>query len=566
MAGVDFLLTALRRLLLRRRDLRLVLMSATASPDQYDEYFKDAGGVQWVHIEGRTFEVQQFFLEDLFALQLAAGQRPRSVALASHVRSRFADKARPRQGDDIMLGFEVDPFEYEGVYPPEVPELLKKWAGDVSHWAWQDREEAHVAAVVGAIEYVCRHEEEKGAILVFLTGIKMISDVMDALRALDGLGDVIMTVPLHSVLAETDQDLAFRPAPPGVRKVILATTIAESSLTFEDVVFVIDGGRHNSLAYDAVNAIPSLGPQWVCKAALWQRRGRAGRVRPGKSFHLLPRAMAERHLPDYEAPEVQRVPLEESCLLARSLGFGIAPFMAATPSPPDARLVASAVATLESLGALDSRQALTPLGRLLALLPTAPQLGRMVVYGAVLGVLDPVLTVAAVADGDSKPLVRLPNERQGGALQFEQHREIARGLRCHLREQRRQQQQQQQQQQERQDPEQQQQWEQEEPTAAKAAHDAGAPRERRPVGSGGAPRAGRIVEGTVLSSDAAGATIELDGGGGRGFLPRPEGVLRGAMRLLTGSHADIGTVSDHLAAVKIFKVGSRDQTWLGLLE
>jgi hypothetical protein len=61
-----------------------------------------------------------------------------------------------------VICLQVDPFEYEGVYPPEVPELLKKWAGDVSHWAWQDREEAHVAAVVGAIEYVCRHEEEKG--------------------------------------------------------------------------------------------------------------------------------------------------------------------------------------------------------------------------------------------------------------------------------------------------------------------------------------------------------------------------------------------------------------------
>lgn len=68
----------------------------------------------------------------------------------------------------------------------------------------------------------------------------------------------------------------------------------------------------------------------------------------------------------------------------------------------------------QSLGALDERQSLTPLGRLLALLPTSPEQGRMVVFGALLGVLDPILTIAAVSDGDARPLIRLPSERQVG--------------------------------------------------------------------------------------------------------------------------------------------------------
>lgn len=101
-------------------------------------------------------------------------------------------------------------------------------------------------------------------------------------------------LPLHSSLTSEEQQTIFQHPPPGIRKVIVATNIAETSITIDDVVYVVDCGKLRQKGYDAASRLETLQTHWTSKAAARQRRGRAGRVRPGVCYHLVPRKMHER--------------------------------------------------------------------------------------------------------------------------------------------------------------------------------------------------------------------------------------------------------------------------------
>eukprot|EP01047_Picozoa_sp_COSAG01_P015643 COSAG01_NODE_784_length_13621_cov_68.866829_18_plen_165_part_00 len=146
---------------------------------------------------------------------------------------------------------------------------------------------------------------------------------------------------------------------------VLATNIAETSITIDDVVFVVDGGKAKEKTYDPVNNLACLLPAWVSQAAARQRRGRAGRVQAGVCFHLFTR---EQHakLSPYQTPELLRTPLEELCLQIKSLRLGrIEAFLAKAPEPPSHKTVRNAIELLETIGAmtLDGSEELTPLVR-----------------------------------------------------------------------------------------------------------------------------------------------------------------------------------------------------------
>ncbi|CAI5962742.1 unnamed protein product, partial [Closterium sp. NIES-65] len=166
------------------------------------------------------------------------------------------------------------------------------------------------------------------------------------------------------------QKLIFNPPPAGVTKVILATNMAETSITINDVALVIDTGKAKETSYDAVNNVPCLLPQWVSKASVKQRRGRAGRVRPGVCFHLYPRPLFAA-LPDYGQPELLRAPLHSLCLQIKTLGLGnIGEFLGKAIQPPEPLAVDNAIELLEDVGALDKDENLTPLGQLNVLPPS----------------------------------------------------------------------------------------------------------------------------------------------------------------------------------------------------
>ncbi|CAI7930763.1 unnamed protein product, partial [Closterium sp. NIES-54] len=153
------------------------------------------------------------------------------------------------------------------------------------------------------------------AILVFLPGWEEISRLRDRLLGSSVFGDPtrFLILPLHSKIPMPDQRKVFERPGRGVRKIVLTTNIAETALTIDDIVFVVDSGRLKEKSYDAHTNVSTLQVCWVSKASARQRQGRAGRCRPGVCFHLFSRTRAG-SLPEFQAPEIKRTPLEELCL------------------------------------------------------------------------------------------------------------------------------------------------------------------------------------------------------------------------------------------------------------
>eukprot|EP00899_Mesostigma_viride_P016339 jgi/Mesvir1/24706/Mv21986-RA.1 len=240
-----------------------------------------------------------------------------------------------------------------------------------------------------------------GAILVFLPGMAEINKVMAVLQASQrlsaagGAGGGLWVLPLHGSLSSAEQRRVFQKPSRGMRKVLLATNVAETSITIDDVVYVIDSGRVNEMRFDSVRGMSVLTNTWVSRASADQRRGRAGRVKPGCCIHLYSKA-TYRRFESHQQPEMLRVSLENLCLQVKSILPGrIEANLGQALSPPSAESVGTAVRRLVQISALDAEQNLTPLGQHLVNMPVDVSLGKMLLFGAIMRCMDPVLTIAA---------------------------------------------------------------------------------------------------------------------------------------------------------------------------
>lgn len=244
--------------------------------------------------------------------------------------------------------------------------------------------------------HICR-KERPGAVLVFMTGWEDISCLRDQLKAHPLIGDPnrVLLLTCHGSMATSEQRLIFEKPPPNVRKVVLATNMAEASITINDVVFVIDCGKAKETTYDALNNTPCLLPSWISQASARQRRGRAGRVQPGECYHLYPRCVYEA-FSEYQLPELLRTPLNSLCLQIKSLQVeSIGEFLSAALQAPEPRTVQNAIDFLKMIGALDEKENLSNLGKFLSMLPVDPKLGKMLIMGAIFRCFDPILTIVA---------------------------------------------------------------------------------------------------------------------------------------------------------------------------
>ena len=259
-----------------------------------------------------------------------------------------------------------------------------------------------------------------GAILVFLPGSKEIQNTHETLisrvRGLASEPQRSWVIQLHGGLPPEEQRRAFQRPPPGVRKIVLATNVAETSITIDDCAFVIDCCRLKEQRYDPETRIASLDDVPCSRAAAKQRRGRAGRVRPGLAFHLMTRNRHDDELKEHQAPEVKRVPLEQLVLRAKALRLpGSASHVCSClPEPPEPTAVEAAISELVGLGALERVEAeeaeadeydegelppeseeLTALGWHLTNLPVDARLGKLIIYGAIFNCIDEACTIAA---------------------------------------------------------------------------------------------------------------------------------------------------------------------------
>jgi len=196
--------------------------------------------------------------------------------------------------------------------------------------------------------------------------------------------------------------------------------------TVSDILYVIDTGRVKELRRDELKEAPALVECWVSRASAQQRRGRAGRVRPGFAYHLFSSHTHDLVMEEYQLPEISRVGIEDLVLQILILDLGSpCKFLAKALTPPSARAMKSSLTLLEELGAVecqwqdkidiaetdtcaalsDTSTDLTPLGFHLATLPVEPRIGKLIIFGAIFGCVEPALTIAAAMSSSRGPFV-----------------------------------------------------------------------------------------------------------------------------------------------------------------
>ncbi len=331
--NIDFLLGYLKILLPRRPDLKVIITSATIDLERFSQHFSGAGlpGAPIVEVSGRTYPVETWY---------------RPLAAES-------DEDGNRVEEDLSV--------------------------DQGILAALDEIEAHEKSV----------GKRPGDVLVFLPGEREIRDAAEMLRKANLRFTEVL--PLYARLTPAEQQKIFKPA--AGRKIVLATNVAETSLTVPGIRYVIDSGTARISRYSYRAKVQRLPIEAVSQASANQRKGRCGRVEPGICVRLY---SEEDFLarPAFTDPEILRTNLAAVILQMLHLRLGQIedfPFI----EPPDGKAISDGFNLLQELSAVNRENQLTPLGRQLARLPVDPRLGRMLLEAAQQGSLEEVLIVAS---------------------------------------------------------------------------------------------------------------------------------------------------------------------------
>uniref|UniRef100_A0A060TCL8 RNA helicase n=1 Tax=Blastobotrys adeninivorans TaxID=409370 RepID=A0A060TCL8_BLAAD len=256
--------------------------------------------------------------------------------------------------------------------------------------------------------------QKAGDILVFLTGQDEIEaaaeNLAETCRKLGNKVPDMIVCPIYANLPPELQARIFEPTPPGARKVVLATNIAETSITIDGIVYVIDPGFVKENVFNPRTGMESLMVTPCSRASADQRAGRAGRVGPGKCFRLFTKWAFYNELPAHTTPEILRTNLASVVLMLMSLGINNV-FQFDFMDPPPKEALAKAMELLYALGALNDRAALTKIGRQMAEFPTDPMLAKAVLASDKYGCVEEVLSIIAML-GESGSLFFRPKDKR----------------------------------------------------------------------------------------------------------------------------------------------------------
>lgn len=355
----DLLLLELREILKRNPNIRIILMSATIEKETFAQYFD---GAPCIDIPGRTFPVTDHYLEDVHAML--------------DLDSEEGEERRKKR----------DGIDYE---------LLGK-----------------------TVKMICQRAESNGnangGVLVFAPGVGEIRMAIEAIRKYVHGESLIL--PLHANLTPDEQRKVFAKSQIGTRKIIVSTNVAEASITIDDIVYVVDLGLVKETRYDPQSGLTRLVETRCSQAAARQRRGRAGRVRPGECFRLYTRGTEHHRMDPQQVPEMRRMSLENLILTVKALkgdDTRVEDYLGKAISPPSTEAITTAIRLLLDMCILSAGERLSALGKHLSLLPLDVRLGKLLVLGCVFHCLEPMLTAAAILS--SKPLFNAPFERRDEA-------------------------------------------------------------------------------------------------------------------------------------------------------
>ncbi|KAJ5178878.1 hypothetical protein N7492_002088 [Penicillium capsulatum] len=378
----DFLLIVLRRLMQKRPDLKLILMSATLEAQRFSNYL---GGVPVLNIPGRTFPVEMKYLEDV-------------VEMTNY---RLSEDESSNALDDDVVEVE-DGAEAAGGAQASLDGYSKQTKETVLKFDEYRMDYQLIKRLLLKIATAPELDHYSKAILVFMPGLAEIRRLNDEILSEPTFQRNWIVHALHSSIASEDQEKAFNVPPEGTRKIVIATNIAETGITIPDITAVVDAGKEKMMRFDERRQLSRLVETFISRANAKQRRGRAGRVQNGICFHLFTKHRHDQLLAEQQTPEMLRLSLQDLVLRVKICKLGeVEQTLLEAVDPPSPKNIRRAIDSLKEVKALTSSESMTPLGSQLAKLPLDVFLGKLIIHGAFFRCLDAAISIAAILSSKS---------------------------------------------------------------------------------------------------------------------------------------------------------------------